>query len=1118
MKQVGEWEFEVSPGETVTFKVMPRETEARYVGVWLDGQKMTSLPEFQPYCEYRWTIIRAVGEIHLLMLECNFSRTAPATARYDFWVIGSKNEKGFLCNVEKKYGNNQDIDIQFRVAYEAGQDPHFRSYPASGGVSWYRAKTFALVGSLIRPFHKVIEPQASLVLHPAGGHEKSRVENFRLEGILSIRAAYTEVGGSFDETHQIHTSFATTVIEGLNIANIVTADRVVSRFASYSPVVGDNQGEYSFDITGSHFEDLRIAGHRIDLKLATHRFYEYDTYSKVKKAVRNGQAADLAPWGKLSETRLRDLEKLEEDYRALKGLSDRARRWRSMQPKDTWDDDAWYSAASGLNLREETEGLKNFGAIILVPHFGVVRLAEIRIDRSFRQLIMIRLDLGSPIEGRIDVANADVGGGMRSAFDHESGPPLDRTEKVRDSDVVDADPLETSVGESANAESSPGDGGNGGTPGSRPKNWKRAKPPLKLRPEFVEQSPKVPEVSFTPENTIVHPGPETSKAGARPAGRLLKPAKERIVNLGFATGQPIAPLKPTQPLTCGESYYFWFQVGQLMEESAEADAPMTLPVEHLPIQARLQVVLFVFPGGLQIENGSAVGELTLQGDGSAVVSRQAIELKIAISDRLKDSLFFAVRVPGRSGKYKLRCSIYCQQVLVQSRLISVRVMKRPSSFTKAVHSKMDYTLSQTIRPSRLSGIQPHQLSVMLNDNGNGKIGLRFFGDKEFNESASFDGPMLQDLINQARGTLRMAAWGDKDPWNQNKNYRYQGGGSFNQMKADLVQMAKKGYSFYSNIIDKFTGGQEQTDLLAALMRKPGLIQIAIKESARCLIPAALIYDYPLDNGLNNSDYNICASFQQAFNAKTALEDTGCFKGLCPVKEDNVICPSGFWGFRHFLGMPLSVAAAPDAPMEIGWQGSPHLAVAVSTELAAREQHVKALKALKVGWGWDFADTRDAAIAVMKNKHPHIVYFYCHGGLADNEPYIRVGPRDGPRFTESLLRSKKILWDVPRPLVFINGCHTTAVEPEQAMEFVSSFVRLAHAAGVIGTEITVFEPLAQAFAENFMRKFVVESKSVGEAIRSSRLALLASGNPLGLAYIPFAIASIKMLEQAVGPAS
>jgi hypothetical protein len=327
-------------------------------------------------------------------------------------------------------------------------------------------------------------------------------------------------------------------------------------------------------------------------------------------------------------------------------------------------------------------------------------------------------------------------------------------------------------------------------------------------------------------------------------------------------------------------------------------------------------------------------------------------------------------------------------------------------------------------------------------------------------------------------------------------------------------LAKKGYAFYSHVIDKFTGGLRQSEDLAALMRKPGRVQIALKESARHFIPSALIYDYPLDNGLADADYKICPAFQKGFNGNIPLDDADCFRGLCPTREDlDVVCPSGFWGFRHYVGMPLSLATAKDAPPEIAWQGAPHLTMAVSTDLALKEKHHNALLALRAGLNWSYVESRDETLMLMKRANPHLIYFYCHGGLEGNEPYIRVGPSKGPRLTESVLRAKHIQWNDPRPLVFINGCHTTALEPEQALEFVSSFVTLANAAGVIGTEITVFEPLARAFAETFMRCFIVESKSVGESIRSARLALLKAGNPLGLVYLPFVISTLRMLERS-----
>jgi hypothetical protein len=81
--------------------------------------------------------------------------------------------------------------------------------------------------------------------------------------------------------------------------------------------------------------------------------------------------------------------------------------------------------------------------------------------------------------------------------------------------------------------------------------------------------------------------------------------------------------------------------------------------------------------------------------------------------------------------------------------------------------------------------------------------------------------------------------------------------------------------------------------------------------------------------------------------------------------------------------------------------------------------------------------------------------------------------------------------------------TSALDPAQAIQFVTAFVENGHASGVIGTEITVFEPLAIEFAQEFFSQVVVENKRVGEAVGSARLALLNRKNPRGLAYVPFA---------------
>jgi hypothetical protein len=94
-------------------------------------------------------------------------------------------------------------------------------------------------------------------------------------------------------------------------------------------------------------------------------------------------------------------------------------------------------------------------------------------------------------------------------------------------------------------------------------------------------------------------------------------------------------------------------------------------------------------------------------------------------------------------------------------------------------------------------------------------------------------------------------------------------------------------------------------------------------------------------------------------------------------------------------------------------------------------------------------------------------------------------------------------------VFLNGCRTTALEPELAFSLVSAFIEDCCAAGVIGTEITIFEPLACDFAEECLHHFFVNKLRMGEAVRRARLALLRESNPLGLVYIPFVHAGLQL---------
>ena len=85
-----------------------------------------------------------------------------------------------------------------------------------------------------------------------------------------------------------------------------------------------------------------------------------------------------------------------------------------------------------------------------------------------------------------------------------------------------------------------------------------------------------------------------------------------------------------------------------------------------------------------------------------------------------------------------------------------------------------------------------------------------------------------------------------------------------------------------------------------------------------------------------------------------------------------------------------------------------------------------------------------------------------------------------------------------------------MEPKLAIAFAQAFINGLGASGVIGTEISIFEPLACAFAENCLRYFL-GGLPIGEAIRRARLVLLKQANPLGLVYVPFVIGDLRLVD-------
>ncbi len=607
-----------------------------------------------------------------------------------------------------------------------------------------------------------------------------------------------------------------------------------------------------------------------------------------------------------------------------------------------------------------------------------------------------------------------------------------------------------------------------------------------------------------------------------------------VVGSGFALSEsPQQPLFPQTPVDSGRSYYFWFQIGEKVEESIELQQ-VGLPKELVEEGAILDVVLFSFAEGFQISSAAAAGKLRVEANGGAKVVSQPGMMSDELSHLdglLSQRLFFPVQTPAHAkpgSSLHLRCSIYCNQVLLQSRLVSADVgplsadvSGLPTESSPArLRSLLDYSLVDTVaEPDALRRITPHKLSVFLNDNPDGTHSFRFFGrdgSKQLRHEANLDRDRLSAQIHRARGELRRVAWGDTGPWRGQaggQSYRYADlprAKVREQLSADLIRLAKSGATLYAEIARHLASSVEESFALADLMRTPGFVQISSKVTAAQTVPAALLYDQPLSDNPVEDRLSVCESFVAALESSRPLEECVCFHGKCPSYDrDTVVCPSGFWGFRHFLGMPLTGPNRTEPQPSILYQDSPRMSVGISLELQEFPIHERALRNLRRDLVWQCESSAPKIFQMLKDGKSHVVYFYCHGGESPDLPFLEVGKDE--YITPRSLWKNRIRWQDPRPIVFLNGCHTTAVDSQEVMDLVSEFVEIGQASGVIGTEITIFEPMARTFAEGFLAQFFA-GLPIGQAVRSARLALLKLGNPLGLAYDPYALATVTLAKR------
>ncbi|MCP3805270.1 hypothetical protein NLX83_38995 [Allokutzneria sp. A3M-2-11 16] len=630
-----------------------------------------------------------------------------------------------------------------------------------------------------------------------------------------------------------------------------------------------------------------------------------------------------------------------------------------------------------------------------------------------------------------------------------------------------------------------------------PAPWATASSPVMSSP--VMSSPAIPVPAMHP----AHPAQASRPAIPRPASPQLSaphpiptsggrtsgpwPAQVTTVRTGLAL-----PADPRKDLDAGlgvpaaQNFWFWVEI--------QAPPPVTGAED-----AVLSVALFEFPGEFAIKQDAALGQIRLGADGSSTVLRQPS----IVQDGTR--LCFPVTSPYTLGPARVRCNVYWRQTLVQSILVHVQITAKPVPCPNAMTSTVDYRVADPAETLSMPQVPEHSGSLLLTGDGRGSQSVRLVasdGRETLRAETSLGEHQLAEEIRLARGALNRVAWASAEPWRAGLEYRYAKPPTVEQFTLDLGLLATHGRRLYQLLM---SGVPEH---VGAAFAKPGFVQIPLAPSSRHVLPTALIYDLPLDIG--SPVLRLCADFLAAVQ-RGGLYGSPCFLRTCAharQPDPTTVCPGGFWGFRHALGLPVSVGLGPSLPPTLPSGNGVGLAGGVYRGFASAEEHSAALRRMLPWRGFQLGETHERTLSEL-DSDPQVVYFYSHGGVDGDTPFLRVGTDSEEPLTPADLRQRRLRWQRSRPLVFLNTSKVTGMRPERAMGLVGYFVNEALASGVIGTETTVFEELADEFGQEVLRSFVINRDAIGVAVMRARIALLAKGNPLGLAYVPFVSPSIGL---------
>jgi hypothetical protein len=600
------------------------------------------------------------------------------------------------------------------------------------------------------------------------------------------------------------------------------------------------------------------------------------------------------------------------------------------------------------------------------------------------------------------------------------------------------------------------------------------------------------------EETAAAPEETTADASTEP----------RVVNVGIAS--EAGNLLPTATtLATGTAHQLRIGIGPRSADSV-VENPVPLPLDELaPSSGGWWFDVVASSADVDVAPDAHRMFVPLQGPGW--ICPCAGEEHTCQPQERHAYLEIPFRTGTEAGPGALRCTIYHENNAVQSIRVAFTTGDASRPPDTLIHGTVDYWLADDL--SLAPELAPRQLSIVTNRSF-GASGFPSGGTHTIVVKGQGTAPVAVNLteavatktLGAMRAQLTLITLGQSGHDNA---YDGDNAAPLEQLTANLKQLARLGSVFWQQAVPVLA----DRTALRPLLKATATIQIA--RVTETVFPWALIYDYPHSLA---SAWVPCELLRDGTALSAALSS---YQTACPFAERhalNTLCPYGFWGFRHLIEQPPSVVRGllqTAIPVPRGAQAAAVRSLDLDLTLSAT--HLEDLERC-LGPQFKIADCDSQADFVTALGSPALplIYFYCHGktallgskGVDLAVPYLEIGDGEVLGAGDLSAWAEDGQWDPERwqavpPLVFINGCHTAALSPEQLVTFVDAFAGV-EAAGVVGTEIAVAQPVAGRFAELFYQHLTTSPGGlpVGQALRRARLDLLAKGNVAGLAYTAF----------------